>query len=89
LDKQWHYNFETRLDGLIWDPTDPGLEPSRVEEKIGKKKTRCDPVDLARLGQKSGCNPLIFVGDPVIQSKSEIQILNWIESKNYKETFWR
>jgi hypothetical protein len=24
---------------------DPGLEPGRVEEKIGEEKTRCDPVD--------------------------------------------
>jgi hypothetical protein len=38
----------------------PGLEPSRVEEKIGKKKLGV-PVDLARPDQKPGCNPLIFV----------------------------
>ena len=30
---------------LTWDPADPGLEPGWVEEKIGKEKTRCDPVD--------------------------------------------
>jgi hypothetical protein len=37
---------------------DLGLEPGRVEEKMGKEKTRYDP---ARSGQKSGCNPLTFV----------------------------
>jgi hypothetical protein len=37
---------------------DPGLEPGWVEEKIGKEKTRCD---LAKPGQKFGCNPLTFV----------------------------
>ena len=24
---------------------DPGLEPGRVEEKIGEEKTRCEPAD--------------------------------------------
>jgi hypothetical protein len=86
LDKQWHHNFETRFDGSTWDPIDLRLKPGRVEEKIGKGKTRCDPVDPARLGQKSSCNSLIFVGDPVIRSKPEIQILNRVESKNYTET---
>ena len=39
---------------------DLGLELGRVEEKIGEEKTRCDPVDPVRLGQKPGCNSLIF-----------------------------
>jgi hypothetical protein len=43
------------------DPADPGLELSRVEEKIEEKKTRCDPIDPARPGQKLDCNLLIFV----------------------------
>jgi hypothetical protein len=30
--------------GSIWDPTNPGLEPGRVEEKIEKVMTRCDPA---------------------------------------------
>jgi hypothetical protein len=42
---------------LTRDPADPGLEPDRVEEKIGKGKTWCDP---ARPGQKPGCNLLTF-----------------------------
>jgi len=61
-----YYSFETR------DPTDPGLKPGRIEEKIGEGKTRCDPVDPvtrltrqymvdpARPGQKPSCNPLTF-----------------------------
>jgi hypothetical protein len=40
----------------VWR-VNPGLEPSRVEKKIGEEKTWCDP---ARPGQKPGCNPLIF-----------------------------
>jgi hypothetical protein len=43
--------------GSTWDPTDLGLEPGWVEEKIRKEKTRCDPVDPAR----PGGNPLTFV----------------------------
>jgi hypothetical protein len=35
-----------------------GLEPDRVEEKIGKVMTW--RVDSAKPGQKSGCNPLTF-----------------------------
>jgi hypothetical protein len=31
------------------------LESSRVKEKTGEEKTKCDP---ARPGQKLGCNPL-------------------------------
>jgi len=34
-----------------------GLEPSWVEEKIGKEKIQCDQADLA----KPSCNPLTFV----------------------------
>jgi hypothetical protein len=33
---------------------DPRLESGRVEEKIEKEKTRCDPVDRARSSQKPG-----------------------------------
>jgi hypothetical protein len=33
--------------GPARDPGDPGLEPSRVEEKMREGKTRCDPADLA------------------------------------------
>jgi len=40
------------------NPADPRLELGRVEEKIEKGKTRCDP---ARRGQKPGCNLLTFV----------------------------
>jgi hypothetical protein len=43
---------------LTRDPADPGLESDRVEEKIGKGKTWCDP---ARPGQKPGCNLLTFL----------------------------
>ena len=71
-------------------PGRPGAGTGRVEEKIGKEKTRCD---LARPGQKPGCNPLTFVffllkqrrfnfkkkridpGDPVIWSKPETRVL--------------
>jgi len=42
----------------VVDPTDLRLKPGRVEEKIKKKKTRCD---LVKPNQKLGCNPLIFV----------------------------
>jgi hypothetical protein len=44
--------------GPTVDPADLGLKPGRVEEKIKKEKTRCDPV---KPDQKLGCNPLIFV----------------------------
>jgi hypothetical protein len=54
------HSFETRPDESIRDPANPGLEPGWVEEKIEKEKTRYDPVDPARPGQKSGCNPLTF-----------------------------
>jgi hypothetical protein len=40
------------------NPADSGLELGRVEEKIEKGKTRCDP---ARYGQKLGCKLLTFV----------------------------
>jgi hypothetical protein len=43
---------------LTRDPADQGLEPDRVEEKIRKGKTWCDP---ARSGQKPGCNLLTFL----------------------------
>jgi polyphosphate kinase len=39
-----HYSFETRPGRSTRDPTDPGLEPGRVEEKIGKVINQCDPV---------------------------------------------
>ena len=29
------------------DPANPGLEPTRVEEKTREGKTRCDPADPA------------------------------------------
>jgi hypothetical protein len=38
------HSFETQPGGSIWDLVDPGLEPGRVEEKIEKEKTQCDPV---------------------------------------------
>jgi hypothetical protein len=49
--------------GPARDPADPGLEPSRVEEKTRKGKTRCDPVDPAtRLTRQDPvANPLNFV----------------------------
>jgi hypothetical protein len=37
------------------------LELGQVEEKTGEEKTRCDPADPARPGQKPGCNTLTFV----------------------------
>jgi len=43
---------------------DPGPRAGtgRVEEKIEERKTRCARrVDPTRLGQKPGCNSLIFV----------------------------
>jgi hypothetical protein len=40
---------------------DSGLEPGWVKEKIGKEKIRCDLANLAKPGQKCGCNPLTFV----------------------------
>jgi len=35
--------------GPAWrvDLADPGLEPGRVDEKIGKVMTQCDPADPA------------------------------------------
>jgi len=33
-------------------PTNPGLEPGRIEKKIEKGKTQCDPADPARPSQK-------------------------------------
>jgi hypothetical protein len=60
LDKQWHHNFETWLDGSTRDPANPELESGRVEEKIGKEKIRYNVVDPARPGQKLGCNSLTF-----------------------------
>jgi len=42
---------------------DPRLEPGRVDEKIRKVMSRCDPADPVnptKPGQKLGCNPLIF-----------------------------
>jgi len=38
------YSSETRPGKLTRNPADPGLESGRVEEKIGKEKTWCDPV---------------------------------------------
>jgi len=35
------------LGGSTRDSVDPGLEPGRVEEKIGEGTTRCDPADPA------------------------------------------
>jgi hypothetical protein len=45
------------------DPANPGLEPSRVEEKTREGKTRCDPVDPATwlTRQDPVANPLTFV----------------------------
>jgi hypothetical protein len=39
---------------LARDPTDPGLEPGWVEEKIRKEKTRYDPA-------RPDYNSLIFI----------------------------
>jgi hypothetical protein len=36
----------TRSDGSIRDPADPKLEPSRIDEKIGKVMIQCDPSGL-------------------------------------------
>jgi hypothetical protein len=41
--------------GPAWQ-VDPGLEPGRVDEKIGKFMTRCNPAGP----EKPGCNPLTF-----------------------------
>ena len=43
-------NLYSSLRNIVLKPgsawrVDPGLKPGRVEEKIGKEKTRCDPVD--------------------------------------------
>jgi hypothetical protein len=35
------------LGGSTRDSADPGLEPGRIEEKIGEGTTRCDPADPA------------------------------------------
>jgi hypothetical protein len=45
--------------GSAWDPADPGLEPSRVEEKTREGKTRCDPTDPAD-PTRPGCKPVDF-----------------------------
>jgi hypothetical protein len=42
-------NLYSSLRNIVLKPgsawrVDPGLKPGRVEEKIGKEKTRCDPV---------------------------------------------
>ena len=39
-----HHSFETRPGRSTRDPTNPGLERGRVEEKIGKVMNQCDPV---------------------------------------------
>jgi hypothetical protein len=70
------------------------LESGRVEEKTRKEKTR--RVDLARPGQKPGCNLLTFFFllkqrnfdlkkklTRMTRSKPRIQALYWIKSKNY------
>jgi len=44
-----------------WDSADSGLKSCQVEEKIEEEKTQYDSTDLARYGQKPGCNPLTFV----------------------------
>ena len=46
----WFWN-PARPGGSTRDPTDPGLEPGRVEEKMREEKTRCDPT----------ANPLAFI----------------------------
>ena len=53
--------------GPAWR-VDPGLEPGRIEEKIEKIMTRCDPADSVdwpddpeKPSQKLGCRPLTFV----------------------------
>jgi hypothetical protein len=61
MEKGKLHSFKTWPGGLTWDPADPGLKPGWVEEKTKKEKTRCEPADRARLGQKLGCNPLTFV----------------------------
>jgi hypothetical protein len=55
------YNFRNSFFTLFWNPADSGLEPGQVKKKIEKEKTWCNPVDLARLDQKPGCNLLIFI----------------------------
>jgi hypothetical protein len=41
--------------GPAWQ-VDPGLELGRIDEKIGKVMTRCNPAGP----EKPGCNPLTF-----------------------------
>jgi hypothetical protein len=58
-------NLYSSLRNIVLKPSpawqvDSGLEPGRVEEKIREEKTRCDPVDPARSGQKPSCNSLTF-----------------------------
>ena len=39
-----NYSFEIRPGRLSRDLADPVLESCRVKEKIGEKKTQCDPI---------------------------------------------
>jgi hypothetical protein len=60
--KSSYYSFETRPGGLTWDLVDPGLEPGRIEEKIGEGKTRCDPVDpVTRLTRQDPVKNLVAI----------------------------
>ena len=80
---------------LIWDPANPELKPDRVEKKIEVEKSRYDPTDSARSGQKFGCNPLTFVFllkrrrfdlkkmTRATRSKPRTLILDRAGSKNY------
>jgi hypothetical protein len=39
-----NHSFETQPDRSTWNPVNLGLEPGRVEEKIGEEKIQRDPA---------------------------------------------
>jgi hypothetical protein len=81
------HSFKTQPGGSIWDPTDPGLEPGRVEEK-----TQCDPVKnpvascwllflLKR--RRFDLKKKIYPDNSVNRSKPGTRALDQTGSKNY------
>jgi hypothetical protein len=60
-DSSASHSFKTRPRGSTWDLANPGLEPSRVEEKTREGKTRCHPVGWpGKTRSRPGCKPVDF-----------------------------
>jgi len=95
------HSIETRPGRSTRYPTNPGLEPGRVEEKMGEEKTWCDPVKnlvatrwllFFFLLKRRHFNffKKINPDDPVTGSKPETRALNRAGSENHTlEHSWR